>query len=727
VQSQNLKNNLLLMKLKKIFAALLLPLNVLLLFLLVFDSRVVVPAWLQVAGRMHPLILHFPIVLILAYAFLLLVMPASLKKQDGYVIALDALLIAAAVGAALTALMGILLSREAGYDAEALAWHKYTGAATSFVLFGLYAYNKKLQQHLVISKLFVAGSAGILLWAGHLGGDITHGNNFLLAPVTPDHKKTPVAFEDAYLYADLVQPIFESKCYSCHNSSKEKGGLVMETKDLLIKGGKDGKLWDTAAPDMGLLMKRVHLQEDEKEHMPPGGKPQLTEEEKEILFAWIKEGASFDKKVTDLLPADTLYTIAAKRLRQSADEQFDFAATDEKTVTKLNNNNRVISPLAIGSPALAVTFYNKPFYNAKQLDELKAIGNNIVQLNLDNMPVKDEDLAIIGNFKNLRKLNLDFTEITGKTLGDLKNLALLKTISLSGTGVSAADLTAIQGMPKLKHLYLWTTRVTDAEARKFEQQDKGVALFTGYKGDTVMLKLTSPILQNDQFVITTPIRLQLKTYLRGVNIRYTTDGKDPDSINSAVYDTNVVLNNETTIRAKAFKPGWISSDIVEQHFFKSSYVPDSAQMLTPLDTKYRANGARSLVDLDKSDLNFANGKWLGYRQNDMTAMLFFGTPINAKSVTFSVLLNNGGFIFPPEKIMVWGGMNEKNLTLLGTVTPAQPTKDMTAPQNLALQCNFAPKQLKYIKFTAFNVKKLPEWHQGKGQKAWVFMDEVFVN
>ncbi len=502
----------------------------------------------------------------------------------------------------------------------------------------------------------------------------------------------------------------------------------METKELLLKGGKDGKLWDSSAADLGLLMKRVHLPEEEKEHMPPSGKPQLTDDEKEVLYAWIKEGANFDKKITELSPTDTLFVIAAKKLKQSADEQFDFAAANEKDVKKLNNNNRVITPLAISSPALAVTFYNKPFYDTKQLEELKSIANNITQLNLDNMPVKDEDLAVIANFKNLRKLNLDFTDITGKTLGDLKNLAFLKTISLSGTKVQQAEVGVLTNMSKLKHVYVWSTNITDADVNKLSQKDKNISWFTGFKGDTVILKLTAPVLQNDNFVITTtPLKLQLKTYLRGVNVRYTTDGKDPDSLTSPLYDTSVVLNDEMTIKAKAFKPGWISSDIIQQHFFKSSYVADSAKMLTPLDVKYRANGARSLIDLDKSDLNFANGKWVGYRQNDMQAMLYFNNPITAKSVTFSTLMNIGGFIFPPEKIMVWGGVNENNLSLLATITPKQPTKEMFAVENLALQCNFAPTQIKYLKFTAINVHKLPDWHPGKGQKAWIFMDEVFVN
>jgi hypothetical protein len=51
------------MKLKNILGTTLIPLNSLLLFFLIFDNKLVVPLWLQVLGRMHPVILHFPIVL----------------------------------------------------------------------------------------------------------------------------------------------------------------------------------------------------------------------------------------------------------------------------------------------------------------------------------------------------------------------------------------------------------------------------------------------------------------------------------------------------------------------------------------------------------------------------------------------------------------------------------------------------------------------------------------
>src|SRR5688572_18099700 len=100
------------MKFKKIIADLLIPLNILLLFFLVFESKLAVPAWLRVFGRMHPLALHFPIVIALASAALLLLAPSGLRKEKWFAHLIDGLLLGSAFTATITALMGLVLSKE---------------------------------------------------------------------------------------------------------------------------------------------------------------------------------------------------------------------------------------------------------------------------------------------------------------------------------------------------------------------------------------------------------------------------------------------------------------------------------------------------------------------------------------------------------------------------------------------------------------------------------------
>jgi hypothetical protein len=500
----------------------------------------------------------------------------------------------------------------------------------------------------------------------------------------------------------------------------------METKELLLKGGKNGKLWDTTKADLGLMMHRIHLPEEEKEHMPPTGKPQLTDIESSILYEWIKGGALFDKQVIDLPVTDTLRKLASKVLKQSSDEVYDFAAADEKQISKLSNANRVITQLAMGLPALVVNFYNKAFYNSKQLEELKPLSAQIVELNLDNMPVSDGDIKTIAQFKNLRRLNLNFTNITGSSLAQLSTLQFLKSLSLSGTPIKPGQLTTLTSLPKLRAIYLWNTSVGSKDLPPLEEKNKNITYQTGFKGDSTILKLTPPILQNENFVLAGATPLQLKHYVNGTVIRYTLDGTEPDSLSSPVYNKSVVIDDDLTLKAKAFKPGWISSDVVQQHFFKGTFRADSAVLLSKGDNKYEGAGAKTLIDFDKSDLNFVSGKWLGYKQNPMEAMLLFKKPVDASSITLSVLQNTGAYIFPPQQIEVWGGIDKDHLKLLSKSNPPQPGVE-AGNENLAIKCSFDKTNVSYIKLLITPVRSLPAWHTGKGEKAWVFVDEVFVN
>src|SRR5215213_9774536 len=97
-------------------------LNCMLLFLLLFETRLALPAWVQVIGRMHPLLLHFPLVLIILYALLVVFVREESSKKLA-----SSLLLIAALTSVITAIMGLFLSREEGYDAEALWWHKWGG------------------------------------------------------------------------------------------------------------------------------------------------------------------------------------------------------------------------------------------------------------------------------------------------------------------------------------------------------------------------------------------------------------------------------------------------------------------------------------------------------------------------------------------------------------------------------------------------------------------------
>ena len=501
----------------------------------------------------------------------------------------------------------------------------------------------------------------------------------------------------------------------------------MESFAALRKGGKDGVLWDTTQADFGLMMSRIHMPMESKKHMPPLGKPQLTAEETSILYHWIKGGANDTTKVAALPPTDTLHMLAKALFNTIETDDYTFKPADESKIKALKNNYRLVAPLALGSPALGVEFYGAAQFKQEQLKELLAVKDQIVTLNLNKMAVQDDDLGTIAQFANLRKLNLSFTNIKGTGLKALTALKELKQLSLSGTGVNAASLNVLSSLPKLSQLYIWTTPAQAENLAAIKKQFKNTTIETGFTGDTIVIKLNKPLVENEEQVLLQPVALKLKHYVRGVTIRYTTDGTEPDSIASPVYKGDIMLNKNVTVKAKAFKPGWISSDVVEKTFYKAGFKIDSIRFVQPsADVPYKSIPATVLADAQKGDLNQGSGKWIGYRGYPMQAILYFDTLRTISSVTVSSLINIDGYVMPPQQMEVWAGNDLAHLRLLRKLNPEQPGKVVPAYLK-GYDLNFGPVKEKYVKVVVVPVAKLPQWHRGKGDKGWIFVDEVFLN
>ena len=77
-------------------------------------------------------------------------------------------------------------------------------------------------------------------------------------------------------------------------------------------------------------MQRIHLPLESRKHMPPQGKPQLTDDEIAILYHWIKSGASFTAKVDSLPQKDSLRLLAMPLFQTIETDDYTFEPPDEK-------------------------------------------------------------------------------------------------------------------------------------------------------------------------------------------------------------------------------------------------------------------------------------------------------------------------------------------------------------------------------------------------------------
>jgi len=447
-----------------------------------------------------------------------------------------------------------------------------------------------------------------------------------------------------------------------------------------------------------------------------------------LLYLWIKENAGFKKKVTDLPTSDSLRVIAANYLRpvEETEEQFDFAAADDELIKKLNNNYRVIYPFAQNSPALGVNIYNKKTYQPRLLEELSGIKKQVVSLDLNKMPVKDAELKTIAGFENLRILNLNFTDITGSTLKALASLKYLRTLSLAGTKLNPEAIKQISSIKSLTKITLWDTGLQDNEIAVLQKSNRNIDFINGFKDDGKPIKLNDPQVKNTAFVFTKPIPLELAHPIKGVEIRFTTDGKDPDSIKSMLYKPGIMIAENTNVRARVYKPGWYGSDILQVNFYKSTITPDSISFIAAPNSKYSGDGAKTLIDKDLGGSNFGNGKWIA-SQKDLVIYMQFNKPTGLHTVTLNCMRNMGSQIFLPVGIEVWGGKDIAHLKLLSKVKPEAPKKDDPFMVK-GVDCKLAASgKLSCLKIVAKPIQNLPKWDPVKKQPGWVFVDELFLN
>jgi len=89
-----------------------------------------------------------------------------------------------------------------------------------------------------------------------------------------------------------VHPILVDRCFKCHAGDEKRGGLSMDTRELLLEGGEFGKVVVPGKADESVLIELV-TSIDKEERMPSKGDP-LSEHDVDILRRWINEGLAWD-------------------------------------------------------------------------------------------------------------------------------------------------------------------------------------------------------------------------------------------------------------------------------------------------------------------------------------------------------------------------------------------------------------------------------------------------
>lgn len=440
-------------------------------------------------GHLHPALVHLPIGILLIA--LLLIWLSGKKQYNISPSVISLVLLIGAISAVLTCITGYILSLSGDYDESPVSWHMWMGIGVAFASFLLYIKVVNRQVDVVYKILFIAVLVLIFI-TGHLGGQITHGTNFLSLSLIGSNDsiaidaKPIINVQEAKVYRDIIQPILYKDCYSCHGPNKKKGGLRLDNFALIMKGGKDGEIIDVHDTDSSEIIKRLMLPKEDENHMPPKQKSQLNEKQIALLHWWIEQGADTASHVKDLQQPEKLKPILLALQRDHIEikapaniPNMVVEKADDKAIEQLQKKGVIVMPVARNSNYVMANFVTAKGITDNDLALLLPIKKQLVWLKIGDTKITDNALKYIGQCTNLTLLQLDNTNITDGGLLLLKNLQRLQSLNLVGTKVSAQGIISLTGLKQLHSLYLYQTNIEGKDWSFVKQQFPKTTLDTG--------------------------------------------------------------------------------------------------------------------------------------------------------------------------------------------------------------------------------------------------------
>ena len=189
------------------------------------------------------------------------------------------------------------------------------------------------------------------------------------------------------------------------------------------------------------------------------------------------------------------------------------------------------------------------------------------------------------------------------------------------------------------------------------------------------------------------------------------------------YSGPIEIAGTTTIMATAEHNNQ-ESNIVSATFFKkpNDY---SINIISKYNRQYSAGGDEGIIDGIFGNENWKKGDWQGYQSQDFECVIDLKKEQKISYLAANFLQDSRSWILLPTKVAFYVSLDNINFDLVKTIENTLDPKE-NATKIIDFKANINPTKAKYIKVKAFNFGKLPEWHQGFGSDAFIFIDEITV-
>ena len=206
------------------------------------------------------------------------------------------------------------------------------------------------------------------------------------------------------------------------------------------------------------------------------------------------------------------------------------------------------------------------------------------------------------------------------------------------------------------------------------------------------------------------------------DIYYTLDGSEPTSASNK-YEAAVKIKENATIKAVVVRPAGNSRVFSEKITFSKSTAKPVTLRVAP-SKGYEFKGGPDMADGLIGDSNYKTGRWLGFQGKDLDAAIDLKQPVEISKVSFNTNVVKGDWIMGAAGVTVKVSEDGKNFKeVVSKTIPSlkQSDKDGIYPQEVT----FAPVKARYVE-VIIKSDKLPAWHGGAGNPAYLFVDEISI-
>ena len=204
------------------------------------------------------------------------------------------------------------------------------------------------------------------------------------------------------------------------------------------------------------------------------------------------------------------------------------------------------------------------------------------------------------------------------------------------------------------------------------------------------------------------------------DIHYTLDGSEPTAT-SPKYEAPLRIKQNAEVKAVAVRPTGNSRIFSEKIDFNKATAKPVTLKVAP-SRGYDFNGGPELTDGLSGNDNYKTGRWLGFQGKDLDAVIDLKEPTEFSKVSFNTNVVKGDWIMGAPGVTVKvsdDGQNFKEVASKVIPSLGKDDKDGLYPQEIS----FDPVKARYVE-VIIKSDKLPTWHGGAGNPAFLFVDEI---